>query len=355
MKKDVELLKEWFVAEKRDLPWRMSPSPYAVWVSEVMLQQTQVAVVLPYFLRWMERFPTVSTLASASQEEVVKLWEGLGYYSRARNLHSGACEVMTRFGGKLPDTPEGLASIKGIGPYTVGAILSFAFHKKAAVVDGNVARVLARYYGIEEEIDKASTMKRLRELAYEFLPDEEPWVASEALIELGATLCKRTAECERCPLQKGCYACKEGYTDELPNRTPRASTIFLHRAVPLIRSGEHFLVRQCSEGEVMAGLYEFPYLETTVEEKKMRQLIEDSHQTPLTHIASLPSVQHTFTRYRVTLYPHLFESDECFSHSKYSWILQKALTELPFSSGHRRVLKHLLQSQSESTTIDQDK
>src|ERR1700722_10190653 len=179
---DIDSLKDWFVREKRDLPWRENPSPYAVWISEVMLQQTQASVVIPYFERWMARFPTVAVLAEASQGEVIKMWEGLGYYSRVRHLHQAAKDLMYRYAGDLPRTREGLEGIKGIGPYTRGAILSFAFHQKAAAVDGNVLRVLARYFAIEEEIEKAK--KSITELTESILPEEEPWIVMEGLIEL---------------------------------------------------------------------------------------------------------------------------------------------------------------------------
>ena len=155
-----------------------------------MLQQTQVAVVIPYFLHWMQRFPTIHHLAKASLDEVVKAWEGLGYYSRVRHLHEAAKYLVEHFNGQLPSEEEDLKKIKGLGPYTIGAILSFAFHQKKAAVDGNVIRVLTRYFGLEEDISKVATVNKLRQLAQELLPDEEPWIVNEALIELGATLCQ---------------------------------------------------------------------------------------------------------------------------------------------------------------------
>ena len=158
---EIGKLKKWFLSNRRPLPWRENPSPYEVWVSEVMLQQTQVGVVIPYFKRWMQTFPTISTLARAPIEQVIKLWEGLGYYSRARNLHAGARYLLEFHGAELPDDPVALSRVKGVGPYTRGAILSFAFKQRAAAVDGNVLRVMARLLGIEEEVDKGEVKRQI--------------------------------------------------------------------------------------------------------------------------------------------------------------------------------------------------
>ena len=180
-------LKKWFLIEQRDLPWRKINDPYAIWISEIMLQQTQVAVVIPYYLKWMQRFPTIQALAEAESDEVIKMWEGLGYYSRARNLHAGARYLIEFFGGILPNNESDLAKIKGLGPYTIGALLSFAFHQKKAAVDGNVMRVMARCYELDDDIAKSKTQKKIRHLVEEILPEDESWIVNEALIELGAT------------------------------------------------------------------------------------------------------------------------------------------------------------------------
>lgn len=202
-------LVEWFNKQKRPLPWRKNPSPYAVWVSEVMLQQTQVAVVIPYFQRWMERFPTIQALAESSIEDAIKQWEGLGYYARAKNLHAGAKQVVANFDGELPSKVEALSRIKGLGPYTVGAIRAFAFHERSAAVDGNVLRFLTRYFAIEEDIAKIGTQKKITALAESLLPEKEPWVFAEALIEFGATVCKKAPLCFECPLNKSCAGLKK--------------------------------------------------------------------------------------------------------------------------------------------------
>jgi A/G-specific adenine glycosylase len=253
-------LKKWFSIHKRDLPWRENPSPYRVWVSEIMLQQTQASVVIPYFERWMTRFPTVESLASAPIEEVIKLWEGLGYYARARNLHQGARYVVEKHQGIIPNTAEQLAPIKGLGDYTIGALLSFAFHQRAAAVDGNVIRVLSRYLAIEEDVAKQPTLRKIRAEAQKMLPVEEPWIIVEALIELGATICQKKPKCSECPIRKGCQGFVKGIAQNLPYKSTKSETIALYRLVPIIEHEGCILIRKVGEGEIMSDLHEFPYL-----------------------------------------------------------------------------------------------
>lgn len=322
---------------KRDLPWRKHPTPYAVWISEVMLQQTQVAVVIPYFKRWMERFPSISALAEASSEEVIKAWEGLGYYSRARQIHAGAKYVAAHCQGILPQQAEELSKIKGLGPYTVGAILSFAFHQKAAAVDGNVVRVLSRLFLIEQEVSKTSTQKQLRQLTLELLPDDEPWVIMEALIELGATVCQKQPKCALCPIQKQCLAFQSGKERQLPVKIARPSITALTRYVSIVMTQGSLLVRRGGEGKVMAGLYEFPYFESQEEQSQFARTLD--LKTNLEH--KIPSFTHSFTRYRATLHPSMWKAARKIALSGFEWATWKELEELPFSSGHRRILRHI--------------
>jgi A/G-specific adenine glycosylase len=330
-------IKEWFLSHRRCFPWRDSPNPYRVWVSEVMLQQTQAAVVVPYFLRWMEAFPTIEALASASLEVVLKMWEGLGYYSRARHLHEAARFITERYGGELPCDPEALATIKGLGPYTRGAIRSFAFKQKAAAVDGNVLRVLSRYFAIEEPIDRPKTREKITRLAEGLLTDEEPWLVSEGLIELGATVCKKNPLCGKCPLMDGCLAFRHQKTGELPARTPRQRTTLLSRYVAVVVCGGKVLIRKGERGKVMADLYEFPYLE---KKGDIKEEFETELDLTLEYGKPLPEVQHTFTRFRARLFPHvLYTSDE---DTRFEWKECERLVDLPFSSGHRRILQAFL-------------
>lgn len=337
-------LKQWFKSQKRDLPWRHDPTPYMVWISEVMLQQTQVSVVIPYFIRWMDRFPTVQSLAQASLDEVIKMWEGLGYYSRARCLHEGAKYIVEHFQGQLPDQEPLLKKIKGLGPYTIGAILSFAFHKKIAAVDGNVMRVLARYFGIEEQINKTSTIKLLRQRAEDLLPEEESWIVNEALIELGATICQKKAKCLQCPLKASCKSHLYGMADRLPNKGLRPKTEYLYRAVAVIKCQNSVLIKRGEKGKVMSDLHEFPYFEITekgIKEKELSKLIEKKFGVKVEIGEKLPSVSHAFTRYQVKLDPVLVSCATQFHLDGTSWVLKENLLRLAFSSGHRRILSLL--------------
>ena len=342
---EVEKLKAWFLSQRRDMPWRDDPSPYAVWVSEVMLQQTQVSVVIPYFLRWMEKFPTIEVLAMASIEEVVKEWEGLGYYSRARNLHEGARYVLKNYSGILPSTAKQLKEIKGLGDYTVGAILSFAFHQKAAAVDGNVLRVLARYYCHLGDISKTKALQEIREKAQNLLPDNEPWIISEALIELGATVCSRNPKCQTCPLISSCRAFIEGKTGEVPVKSAKEATISLYRAVAVVKCGGHFLVGKGESGKVMADLFQFPYFEMDcgdVDVEIHGNWLNEELKLAVDWQKALPQVRHSFTRYRALLMPHLYSAKKLKEVDGFEWHTLESLKKLPFSSGHRRILAELV-------------
>lgn len=328
---DSEKLRKWFFLNRRLLPWRENPSPYEVWVSEVMLQQTQVSVVIPYFKKWMTLFPTISALASSPVEKVIKTWEGLGYYSRARNLHKGAEYLSKHYRGELPDTYEDLNKVKGLGPYTIGAILSFAFKKRVPAVDGNVLRVLSRYFAIEEPIDKGKTQKEIRELCFSLLTDREPWVVMEGLIELGALICQKKAKCGECPLSENCLGKDQAH--RLPVKSKREKTVHLHRNVAVIYSGSEILLQKGRDGKVMADLWEFPYFDRGLN-------IEEVLEISLVSKGVLKEVTHGFTKYKAFLYPHLYEAKK--NHQpNYHWVPFEEVIHIPFSSGHRQIVHHL--------------
>lgn len=330
-------LREWFLKERRVLPWRENPSPYRVWVSEVMLQQTQVSVVIPYFERWMQRFPTIKELASASLSEVIKCWEGLGYYSRARNLHQAAQFLAEHFQGELPSNPSALTRLKGIGSYTQGAILSFAFHQKAAAVDGNVLRVVSRILALEDEIDRPKTQEKIKAYVESILPDEEPWVVMEGLIELGATVCMKKPRCMLCPLKPDCLAYRHQMQELLPKKKNKIKATLLSRDVALVRNRGKILLCFNQEDGVMQDLYEFPYLEHFKEDVLKR--FEESLGLSLQYLGALKRELHTFTRFRATLFPHLFDLVEPQTglETHLVWKAAEELEEIPLSSGHRRV------------------
>lgn len=352
VRRDLSRLVSWFCLERRDLPWRRSPTPYAVWVSEVMLQQTQVSVVIPYFRRWLDRFPTVESLAAASTEEVIKLWEGLGYYSRARNLCAGARQIVNQWGGELPRTQRDLLTIKGMGPYTANAVRAFAFGEPCVAVDGNVLRVGARYFGISEAISKATVKRAIAERLEEGLPERSPQLAAEGLIELGATLClPRGAKCGHCPLQEGCSARATGRQSELPTVAKRAETIVLRRLVAVVAAGDQLLLLPGEPGKVMAGLYQFPYFdwgEREPSEADAIEAVQESYGLEVVESTPLLSVQHSFTRYRVRLLPWLLTVRTRRDLSGLEWHSVELCGRLPFAAGHRKLLSQVVSCVSSS-------
>ena len=337
-------LRSWFLEHKRSFPWRESPTPYRVWVSEVMLQQTRAEVVIPYFLKWMERFPSVQDLSCAEEGEVVRLWEGLGYYSRARNLLAGARMITEFFQGEIPQDPALLRSIKGIGPYTANAILAFAFKQKKAPVDGNVLRVMSRLFAIEQPIDRCKTRQEITGLCETLLPDQEPEVIAKAFIELGAKLCKQRPLCEQCPLRLFCKAHQKGEVLRYPVKNARAPITELFRAVVILISQDRVFMMKREGGEIMAGLYEFPYYQFSKEEccdvERITALVRQDFGESLLFMGSLPAQKQVFTRYRVTLFPHIFHTTQPIFEQK--WYPLVELKNLPSSSGHRRIKKDFL-------------
>ena len=329
---------DWFKKNRRDFPWRKNPTPYKVWISEVMLQQTRASVVIPYFDKWLEQFPDIKTLADAPLEQVIKAWEGLGYYSRARNLHKGAQQIVLEFGGVIPSKRDELLSIQGLGPYTVNAILSFGFKKRAAAVDGNVTRVLARFFSIVENVCKQSVRRRIARGAEAILDHDEPWVSAEALIELGATICTPTPRCEICPLEKNCLGKDKAHYLPIKNEEKRVTQ--LERVVIWLQVGEMVLVKKGEEGKVMQDLYQFPYFEQ--EElwplRKIKQAIFCTFGVDAEIVEKLPNVIHTFTRYKAKLHPYRFRGEIQKEIEGYEWVRREDLTKLPFSSGHRRII-----------------
>ncbi|MCH1429957.1 MAG: A/G-specific adenine glycosylase [Chlamydiales bacterium] len=334
----VSTLVHWFQQHKRSFPWRENPSPYEVWVSEVMLQQTQAVTVIPYFSRFIEKYPTIKALAASPIEEVLKAWEGLGYYSRARNLHEGAKYVAEHFDGQLPQKAEMLKKIKGIGPYTLGAIMCFAFKQAYPAVDGNVLRVISRLFALEDDISQPKTKNKIESLVAGLLTKEEGYIFSEALIELGATVCKKQAQCLECPLKRSCQAFKYQLVSELPKKSKKITYEKRVHKVWVLMHDDHLLIKKNGEG-IMQDLHEFPF--DTVE--------VDAVPTPLSKLfsqsrpSSLPFFKQSFTRYRVTLEPYLLELKEKKAYKGYEWKSKEELEALAFSSGHKRLLEYLLQ------------
>lgn len=297
-----------------------------------MLQQTRASVVIPYFLRWMELFPNVKALYIAPLEQVIKAWEGLGYYSRARGIHKAARQIVEEFGGEIPDTKEELQKIYGFGPYTTNAVLSFGFKKRAAPVDGNVLRVVSRYFCVEENISKGVVRRKIEERAEELLDGEAPWVTAEALIELGATVCLPKPRCEECPLRGECLARQRGCVEMLPIKNEEKKITELRRIVWVIEKNGAVLVKKGASGKVMADLYEFPYAEEGEEAKFVKG--------ELTFVRKLRPQSHSFTRFRAHLSP-MFVTTQGEALGGWEWVPIANLKDLPFSSGHRKIVEEV--------------
>ncbi len=339
-------LLNWFAHEARRLPWRQDRTPYRVWVAEVMLQQTRVETVIPYYERFLARFPTLKALAEAPLEEVLRVWEGLGYYTRARHLHAAARRVMAEHGGHLPDTCEGLLALPGFGPYTAGAVASIAFGRPVVALDGNSRRVLSRLFAVEGDIRRGPTRRRLEELARSLLPPDRPGAFNEALMELGATVClPRAPHCGRCPLSDGCQARREGRQGELPTPSRRRSIPHYDvTAGVLLREDGRVLVARRNADDFLGGLWEFPggkrEAGETLPECLARELQEElGIQVEVGE--PLLTLEHAYTHFRITLYVFLCRlragEPHCLDCAEVRWVAPEELDGLPMSVTDRRI------------------
>ena len=262
------LLINWYLQNKRDLPWRKTTNPYPIWLSEIMLQQTRVAQGMPYFLSFMDAFPTVFDLAKADEEKVLKLWQGLGYYSRARNLHKTAQYIAAELNGIFPSTYEGLLQLKGVGEYTAAAIASFSYNEVVPVVDGNVFRVLSRYFDIETDITQASAKKEFTALAYELMPKDTPAIFNQAIMEFGALQCvPKNPDCSSCVFNASCAALQKRKVEQLPvklKKTKVKNRYFNY--IVLLDEEDKTLIQKRTARGIWHNLYEFPLIETVAEE-----------------------------------------------------------------------------------------
>lgn len=268
-------LLEWYRQNRRDLPWRREKDPYKIWVSEVMLQQTRVETVIPYFQRFMKRFPTLSDLAAASEEEVLKEWEGLGYYSRIRNLHAAVKEVQAKYDGHVPAQKEDISQLKGVGPYTAGAVLSIAYGQPEPAVDGNVMRVFSRWYMIEDDIAQMKTRKAMERIASRLIPPEAPGDFNQALMELGATVCLPTSPCcLLCPVQEECRALATGKQTEFPRKKKKKPPRKQQVVFFMLLHEKSILVERRPKKGLLSNMWALPTIEI-VEGSKSEVVMKD--------------------------------------------------------------------------------
>jgi len=311
----------WYRRQKRDLPWRKNKDPYRIWVSEIMLQQTRVDTVIPYFETFMERFPTVHHLAEAPEVEVLKCWEGLGYYSRARNLQAGAKEVCARYGGVIPNDKTAVAGLKGIGPYTSGAIMSIAFNKPEPAVDGNVMRVLSRYFCLDDDIAKPATRVNIEKLAVSLIPEDAAGDFNQALMELGALVCTpKSPSCLPCPVMEQCAARLAGRELELPIKTKAKPPRPEHRVAAIVTgTGEHsgkVLVRRRPDTGLLAQMWELPHVLLAKEHAALLQEDAVKEQPVLARQLGEALAQETGQLVRPRRW--IMDADHVFSHIHWS-------------------------------------
>lgn len=336
----------WFSREQRDLPWRKDQNPYKVWVSEIMLQQTRVDTVIPYFNRFIERFPTIDALAHADEEDVLKAWEGLGYYSRVRNLQSAVKEVNEKYEGIVPETPKEISSLKGVGPYTAGAILSIAYGKPEPAVDGNVMRVFSRILSIWLDIAKPSSRKIFEEAVRDLISKENPSYFNQALMELGALICTPTSpSCLLCPVREHCQAFHEGVQTDLPIKSKKKSARKLNMAAAVLFTEDNRVVihKRPSQG-LLANLWEFPNFEvgnSSSGRKQLLQFIEKEYNVECSLKSGVVAkIQHVFSHivWDIEVYAGSVESDSIENRELIA-VHEEELEKYAFPVSHQKIWK----------------
>jgi len=336
------LLVPWFLRTRRDLEWRNDPTPYRVWISEIMLQQTRVEAVKPYYDRFLAELPDVASLAAADETRLLKLWEGLGYYRRARNLQAAAKKIMQEYGGVFPDNYDGVRNLPGIGDYTAGAILSIAFGKPFPAVDGNVLRVMSRLAASREDIDSPKIRKELTGALAAVYPPGQCSEFTQSLMELGAMVCLPNGAplCTVCPLAGICLASQKRLTDEIPVRKAKAARPVKSFAVVVLRDAQgRFAVRRRPETGLLAGLYEFPNLEGVHDETALKKAFRAKA------IREMGTARHVFTHVEWDMTLYLAETDG--PPDGFEWVSAAALrTETAIPSAFKAALKLALNADS---------
>lgn len=335
-------LLSWYRNHRRDLPWRRTKDPYAILVSEMMLQQTQVKTVIPYYERWMKKYPTVHALAEASETAVLKSWEGLGYYRRARYLHAAARQVVAEYNGIFPKTLHELQQLPGVGRYTLGALGSIAFDLRLPLVDGNVIRVLSRWFRIREPACRPEIRKRLWILAEDLIPSGSAGDFNQAMMELGATVCMaRKPSCLLCPVRWGCRAFEFGETESLPVPSPRPATVRLYEYAGLIVRGGLVMLCQRKQGQRMGQLWQFPSVllrDPNLPWKKSWKQRFGSFGT----CENVATIDYGVTHHHVRLELHRMENFSRRKSGLSEWIPIATSRELAFTAAHRKLAEKFL-------------
>ena len=348
-------LLDWYERHGRDLPWRRTKDPYAIWVAETMLQQTQVGTVIPYYEHFLARFPTLEALAAAPLDDVLKAWEGLGYYARARNLHSAARLVVEAWGSHLPQSPEQLRRLPGVGRYTAAAVASIAFGQNAAALDANLRRVVCRLYGIDQDPGRPATQRRLEELALAIMPPGRAGDANQAFMDLGATICAAAnPRCFICPLAELCQAQRAGKQNALPVRAARPSRPHHDVTAAVIGDGsDRFLIAQRPLESMLGGLWEFPGGKRLPGEELrdcLRREIEEELGVEIEVGELLCAIDHTFTHFHMTLYAFdcriVHNEPRCLGCLDVRWVSLDDAGAFAFPVADQRILAFLRDRQA---------
>ena len=340
---------QWFLNEQRILPWRQDKDPYKIWVSEIMLQQTRVETVIPYFTNFIEKFPSPESLAKAEEEHVLKAWEGLGYYSRARNLQSAVKEVVAEYGGKVPDNVEELSKLKGVGPYTQGAILSIAYNIPEPAVDGNVMRVLSRILLIKDDIAKVSTRKLFENVVREIISVDQPSEFNQSLMELGALVCTpKSPSCLLCPVQNHCRAFSEGIQHELPYKTTKKKVkeVFITALILKNKTGEILVQKRPNEG-LLANLWELPNHELQLnsmhgESEQIQRFMKEKYNLDVTVGDHFMNLKHEFSHlvWKIDVYP-AYTDGALPKANNSQFVSRDELSKLPFPVSYKKIISEI--------------
>ncbi|HBJ37351.1 MAG TPA: A/G-specific adenine glycosylase [Planctomycetaceae bacterium] len=347
----------WFDRNARQLPWRSDPTPYHVWVSEIMLQQTQVATVLEYYRRFIAAYPTVGDLAAAEEHDLMRLWEGLGYYRRARSMHAAAKLVVSQHDGQFPSTYEEVLALPGIGRYTAGAILSISGDQRLPVLEGNTVRVYSRWIGLRQDVQSTAGKAKLWEFAAMMLPRTGSGQFNQAAMELGALICKpKSPACDTCPVQKSCVAHSLGLQDEIPGKVSKVqyeSRTEYGFVVPVIDS-DRFLICRVPDGNRWAGLWDFPRCTDPNATTPTAAASALSHQLgiKIRPRRLITTIKHAVTRYRITLQVHLAEpvalSDITLPSDAFRFVTSEHITDVPLSVTGRQIAQWIAEEKPAS-------
>lgn len=346
-------LLRWFSSNNRELPWRLNYDPYHVWLSEIMLQQTQMERGVAYFQRWLQRFPDIDSIATADPQEILKYWEGLGYYARARNLYKAAKTIVDEFDGEIPSNYDDLLRLPGVGPYTASAILSIAFNYNIPVVDANVERVFSRIFDIDEPLKERGVHEKIKRMAEKLLPEGKARQFNQALMDLGGLICTpRKPQCGLCPISKECLAYLGNFVIDRPVKVAKQQTITIEMATGLILKNGYVFIQQRRDDDIWGGLWEFPGGRLKEGESPSDAVVREYKEETGFKVKvrrKITTVIHFFTKYKVILhcYQCLLDQDSILpdlnAAQKFHWIKEAQLDSYGFPAGHRKYIGYIRQ------------